>query len=377
VLAASLRIAWAFDFPSGHVGSVPELQRLHAEIHTAALFEWLLPAAAGVALLAARISGRLRPAPFAALAIALLTIDLFKAGVGINPAIPVADAEQPVTPAIRHLRADLPNRFAGLAGNPLPANRSMRYGLLDVRGYDFPIDERYLTFWRRAVVDPTCNYHFCTTGVTTKPGALHALGLLSVRELLARPTDEVLHDPNLQLEYEGPDGRIYTNRQAVARAFIVDRQQVVPDAATALAAVTSKSFDPTATAITEERVAGIPSSPVSRLESPSPGTARIVDYDNERVTLEADAPRQSLLVLTDTYAPGWKATVDSRRVPVHRVDYLLRGVQLDAGRHRVEFRYEPAGWRIGLAVSALSLVVLLALLAMGRTGSRPARDADT
>ena len=83
------------------------------------------------------------------------------------------------------------------------------------------------------------------------------------------------------------------------------------------------------------------------------------------MVLEARAPSTSLLVLTDSYARGWKATVDGRRVPIHRVDYLLRGVQLGPGRHRVEFRYEPSDWRIGLAISAISLLVLLALFAYG------------
>ena len=36
--------------------------------------------------------------------------------------------------------------------------------------------------------------------------------------------------------------------------------------------------------------------------------------------------------------------MDGREAPLERVDYLLRGVMLPAGRHRVEFTYEPASW---------------------------------
>jgi hypothetical protein len=386
VLWDSLRAAWGFDFPDPRVETVPELQRLVAEVQAASLLEWLVPAAAGLLLIGLRVRGLLSPLPFAGLAVALVVVDLFKADVGFNPAISIDAARQPATPAIRHLRADVPNRFVGLAGNPLRPNLAMRYGLMDVRGYDFPIDERFMNFWRLAIAPPGCPYHFCTTGASATTRAVHALGLLSVAHLLTGPADPVIHQSGLHIAYDGPDGRIYSNAAAAARAFVVNRQRVVTDADAALGAVTSERFEPTAAAVTEEPVAGVPRSSVPRQSSPPPGTARMVDYRDERVTLEADAPRPGILVLTDTYAPGWKATVDGRRVPIHRVDYLLRGVQLGAGRHRVEFRYEPAGWRTGLVVSAFALAVLLALFVaalsrrrrfMGRTGLEPVTSGSS
>ena len=54
------------------------------------------------------------------------------------------------------------------------------------------------------------------------------------------------------------------------------------------------------------------------------------------MVVEASAGRPSLLVLTDSWAPGWKAKVDGRDADVQRVDYLIRGVAVPAGRHTVE-----------------------------------------
>ena len=65
-------------------------------------------------------------------------------------------------------------------------------------------------------------------------------------------------------------------------------------------------------------------------------------------------------MLTDNWYPGWKATVDGERAPVERVDYLIRGVAVPAGAHRVEFRYEPASWRAGWIVSLLALLAIVA-----------------
>ena len=78
-------------------------------------------------------------------------------------------------------------------------------------------------------------------------------------------------------------------------------------------------------------------------------------------------------MLTDSYFRGWKATVDGRDAPIERVDYLLRGVRVPAGTHRVEFRYAPSSFRVGWILSLLGLVALAALLAVGLRARRRER----
>ena len=97
------------------------------------------------------------------------------------------------------------------------------------------------------------------------------------------------------------------------------------------------------------------------------------DNDTLRVKIATRSARPSLLVLTDVKYPGWKATLDGRAVPIERVDYLLRGVAVPAGRHTVEMRYEPASWRVGWIVSLASLLVLAVLVVVGVR--RRGRDA--
>jgi uncharacterized membrane protein YfhO len=93
--------------------------------------------------------------------------------------------------------------------------------------------------------------------------------------------------------------------------------------------------------------------------------ARITAYEDERVVVETDAERRSLLVLTDTWFPGWKATVDGREVPIERVDYLIRGVPVPAGSHRVEFSYQPRSWTFGWVISLLALMTIAAAAWVG------------
>jgi uncharacterized membrane protein YfhO len=83
------------------------------------------------------------------------------------------------------------------------------------------------------------------------------------------------------------------------------------------------------------------------------------------VIVHATTRRPGVLVLTDTYFPGWEVEIDGEPSKVHRVDYLLRGVSLSPGSHRIEFRYRPASWRGGWIISLVTALGLLATAAYG------------
>lgn len=313
-------------------------------------------------LLFVRLRGRLSAAAFVGLATLLTAADLFRAGMGYNPAIPLSHATQPTTGAIRFLQAQRPARFAGLKPVaplnltlPMPPNTAMRYGVYDSRGYVIPVETRDAEIWR-SVIAPSggCFYAFCTTIADTTPRALHALGLLGVTNLLQNRRDPPL--PGLRTAYAGPDARIYANPAALPRAFLVDQQLVVPGASAALATVASPRFPARSVVATEQPLPGL--APATGARTAAPGVARISRYDPERVVVDTSASRPALLVLTDTWFPGWHATVDGASAPIHRVDYLIRGVPVPAGAHRVEFRYEPASWRAGWIISVTTLLAL-------------------
>jgi uncharacterized membrane protein YfhO len=76
------------------------------------------------------------------------------------------------------------------------------------------------------------------------------------------------------------------------------------------------------------------------------------------------ACQEADLVLADSYYPGWSAEVDGAKVDVVRADYALRAVPLRPGTHRVTFRYRPASFGIGLALTVAATVALAA--AFGR-----------
>jgi uncharacterized membrane protein YfhO len=100
------------------------------------------------------------------------------------------------------------------------------------------------------------------------------------------------------------------------------------------------------------------------LPAGSGGTAVIIRYEDEHVTLRSHG--SGMLVLSDTWYPGWHATVDGHDTKVERVDHMLRGVRVGPGTHTVEMTYRPLSFRIGWIVSLLTALVLTAAVLRGR-----------
>jgi uncharacterized membrane protein YfhO len=67
----------------------------------------------------------------------------------------------------------------------------------------------------------------------------------------------------------------------------------------------------------------------------------VINYGLQQVTIEAETTAAATLVLTDTYYPGWTATVDSRETAVYPAYYMMRGITIPPGRHTVVFKYQP------------------------------------
>jgi uncharacterized membrane protein YfhO len=67
-----------------------------------------------------------------------------------------------------------------------------------------------------------------------------------------------------------------------------------------------------------------------------------------------------VLILTDTFGPGWEATVDGARTPVAPVDLAFRGVVVDAGPHTVVLTYVPIATYVGIALAALAAALTVA-----------------
>jgi hypothetical protein len=80
----------------------------------------------------------------------------------------------------------------------------------------------------------------------------------------------------------------------------------------------------------------------------------------EVFVVEAELACPGLVVAGDAYYPGWRAWVDGERRPVQELD-AVRAVRVGAGRHVIEFRYRPASFYYGLALTILGFAIVTLL----------------
>ncbi len=100
------------------------------------------------------------------------------------------------------------------------------------------------------------------------------------------------------------------------------------------------------------------------------GSARIAHEVPERLVVETDAAAPAFLVVSDSFDPGWSATVDGQPATIHPAYCAFRAVYLPGGKHTVVFEYSPAGFKLGLLISVFGVFVGLVLWFLPR-GSTP------
>jgi hypothetical protein len=102
-----------------------------------------------------------------------------------------------------------------------------------------------------------------------------------------------------------------------------------------------------------------PAEPTSRPPAQPLLVARLAEDLPERVVAEVTSTLPGFLVLTDLWYPGWIAEADGKPVEIRRADGYFRAVPLDAGTHRVVFRYRPLSVFVGGGISALAILAMV------------------
>ncbi|MFM7217382.1 MAG: YfhO family protein [Bacteroidota bacterium] len=157
------------------------------------------------------------------------------------------------------------------------------------------------------------------------------------------------------------NGMPFPNYGALGNAWFVPEAKVVENADAELEGL--KAFDPTAAMLVDRRYSDQLTGYVFRPDSTA--TIRLDRYQPNHLTYSYATSAERLTVFSEVYYDkGWNAYVDGKPAPYFRTDYVLRGMRLPAGKHTVEFRFEPEvfakGEKIALASSGLLVLLLLA-----------------
>ena len=175
-----------------------------------------------------------------------------------------------------------------------------------------------------------------------------------------------LHPPPQVDEVRWDGRRRYT---ALPRAYLVEHYEVVTGEV-AMNKVVRGDFDWHGSVLLEE-APGLPSAP-----GPTPAIpAEIVSYTPEKVIVRYTAAEESLLVLSDTFFPGWMASRAGKPLPILRANFLFRAVRVPAGSSDIVFTYHPPSVRNGQVLSLLSLLAFGCLALGPRFTRRAARSS--
>ena len=106
----------------------------------------------------------------------------------------------------------------------------------------------------------------------------------------------------------------------------------------------------------------------------APGQVHLLASDTDHLDLEVDTPGAAVLLVTDSFARGWRAVAmgpaPQPRYEVLPANVALRAVPLAAGHHRLRLEYAPGGFRAGRVISLVALLGWLAAAVAMRGGSR-------
>lgn len=201
--------------------------------------------------------------------------------------------------------------------------------------------------------------------ITARPraGRLYVVGASLIDER-TMASESVAVNERLRLVHSG-DVKIYENLDYLPRVFLVHRAEVVSGPKEILEAM----LGGVQTYVVLSDYAGpVPDHAGSGAMLPGEGVETIL-YQGSRMVVKAKLTVPGFLVLSESFYPGWRATVDGSEVAILRANLLFKAIYLPAGEHTVEFRYSPASLALGMLISAISLVLAVVVLAIWRLTS--------
>ena len=89
-------------------------------------------------------------------------------------------------------------------------------------------------------------------------------------------------------------------------------------------------------------------------------TIRLTSYEPNQLAYETSSAQDGIVVFSEIYYPGWTATIDGKPADIARADYILRAMNVPAGKHTIEMRFDPQSLHIteGIAYGAMALLLV-------------------
>ena len=101
-------------------------------------------------------------------------------------------------------------------------------------------------------------------------------------------------------------------------------------------------------------------------EKDSTATINLVSYKPNHLKYVSNNSKNGFGVFSEMYyEKGWIATIDGKEAKIYNVNYVLRGLQIPAGKHTIEFKFEPQVVKTGSTIALISSLLMLITIGLG------------
>ena len=310
-------------------------------------------------------------------AAALTTFDLLTFGFGFTGFVR-RDQIFPPAPVFDFLqKQDRPGTFRIAPGAVCvyAANTPMAYGLESVTGYEVTVPPRL----RLLTADIAENLEPYISLISEKvlESKDRRLDLLNMKYLVVptpRPEYKMYAArPERFLEVFNQGGMaVFENRNVLPRAFVVSAHNVrlLPDAAAQVEMLKDPAFNPLQAVILEQQPEEFQNlRAIGEAEPPFAGNVSIIGWEPDGYRFQVHASTPAVLVVSQNYFPGWRATMEGRSLSVFPADEAITGIAVPSGDHTVDLVYGPKSFRWGAVLSLIAVGVLAVLLKKPLQGS--------
>ncbi len=183
-----------------------------------------------------------------------------------------------------------------------------------------------------------------------------AFKLIRRGESYVMPLSPLKDFPHRPKEYKTIVAHLYENRAMLPRAFLVSRYEVIKNGKERIDLIRKKGFNPTQTVLLEE-----PPEPPrpGKGSTPAYDSLRLSNYRLNQIDMDVSCAGPRILFLSETYYPGWRVWINGEEGKISRANHAFRAISLGPGHHIIRFAYEPLSLKLGLAISLLTITVLL------------------
>jgi hypothetical protein len=163
------------------------------------------------------------------------------------------------------------------------------------------------------------------------------------------------------VKYSGAAPPISNAKHALGNAWFVNEIQWAASADEEMQAVSG--MNPATTAVVHDEFKSV----LNNYDSvDSTASITMTKYATKKLTYDVKTPTAAAVIFSEIYYPaGWVCRIDGNEVEAFRANYILRGVQVPAGEHTIEWSFEPKTYATGVSVNmagSLSLVLLVLII---------------